>query len=82
MRNYYTKHYINEMSRRQKKYLNEAMREYSADLNNETFYEGMTEEEAHDAIENIIQQISNRYQVKDVIFDDGGRFSDTDSWRI
>lgn len=71
MRNYYNKRYINE-----------AMMECSADLNNETFYQGMSKDEAYDAIEGIIQQISSKYQVKDVKFEDGGRFSDTDRWEI
>ena len=55
MRNYYTKrNYINELSKRQKIYLNESMRDYSADLNNEIFYDGMSEEYAYNAIDNII----------------------------
>lgn len=62
--------------------LNESMRDYSADLNNEIFYDDMSKMDARNAIDNIIQQISKKYQVNDTIFEDGGRFSNTDIWSL
>lgn len=59
-----------------------SMRDCSADLKNTTFYDGMSKDEAYDAIKGIVQKIRNKYQVKDVVFEDGGRFSDTDLWGI